>query len=136
MLTIQGIETRLRKLEAARRPKGGVFFPAWRRDKDEIERAVASARAGGSVGRGDTLVRASWTAHDTIPALRWIGERDLSWTENEALGAEMERRYAALAALYSDEEIAEVKAAFPSAPPDSRFRQMSDEQLFAEALGE
>ena len=40
MLTVRGIETRLCRLEAKRRPEGEVFFLAWdRNDKKAFQRA-------------------------------------------------------------------------------------------------
>src|SRR5215203_4845325 len=107
MLTVRGIETRLRKLEAKRRPLGGVFFLAWGRDEAEIERAVANAKAQGEVGRGDTLVRALWTANC---------RSDLSPAEDDALTAEIERR---CAEVYPEEIEASV-----TAPRDPLVSQM------------
>src|SRR5215207_3582595 len=94
MLTIRAIETRLRKLEAKRRPAGGVFFLAWGRSEAEIERALANAKARGEVGQGDTVVRALWTGHNGGPASRWIAScrGDLSPAEDDALFEEMKRR--------------------------------------------
>ena len=68
----RALESRLGKLEAARQPPKAVFFLVWGRDEAEIEQAVASARAGGSLGRGDTIVRALWTGHNGMPARRGI----------------------------------------------------------------
>ena len=40
MLTVRGLETRLCRLEAKRRPEGEVFFLAWdRNDKKAFQRA-------------------------------------------------------------------------------------------------
>ena len=58
MLMKRGIETRLRKVEAALRPPKAVFFLAWGGSEAGIERAVSSAKVGGIVGRGDRLVQA------------------------------------------------------------------------------
>ncbi len=135
MLAIRGIETRLRKLEAKRRPPEAVFFLAWGRDEAEIERTVADAKAGGDIGRGDTVVRAVWTGHNGTPPSRWVKDRDLSRAEDKVLVATMERRVVerrgaeALAGVH-----AHVKAM--RAPRDLRIAEMSDEQLFAVALGE
>jgi hypothetical protein len=136
MLTVRGIETRLRKLEAKRRPPEGAFFVVWGHDAAEIGRALVNAKARGEVGRGDTVVRALWTGHHGTPASRWIGERDLSRIEDEALGAEMERRIAELQQLLAEQDGAEALAAGPTAPPDPRIRHMSNAQLIAAALGE
>src|SRR3954463_5020203 len=93
-MLMRGIETRLRKLEAKRRPPEGVFFLAWGRSEAEIERALANAKAQGEVGRGDTIIRALWTGHNGGPASRWIANcrSDLSEAENDALVEEMKRR--------------------------------------------
>jgi hypothetical protein len=136
MLTVRGIETRLRKLEAKRRPAGGVFFLAWGRDEAEIERAVANAKAQAEISRGDTVVRARWTGHNGTPASRWITHprRELSPAEDSALMAALERR---CAAVYSAEELAEmVNARGNGVPCTGRVSEMTDAQLFAAALGE
>src|SRR4051812_10779764 len=136
MPAIRGIETRLRKLEAARRPAGGVFFLAWGRDAAEIERAGTSARAAGSLNRGDTLVRALWTGPDDTPASRWIGERDLSPAEDDALTVEMERRLAEVKRLLAEQDGAEALVPAHAVPRDPRVAQMTDAQLIAAALEE
>ena len=129
MLTVRGVETRLRKLEVKRRP-AGAFFLAWGRSEAEIERTVADAKAGGSIGRGDTLVRVLWTGQDTMPASRWIGScrGDLSPDEEDALTAELERL---CAEVHSPEEI----TASVTAPRDLQVMHMTDAQLLAVALG-
>src|SRR3712207_1347234 len=93
MLTVRGIETRLRKLEAKRRPAEGVFFLVWGRNEAEIERAVVDAKAQRNVARGDTVVRALWTGHNGGPPARWIARcrGELSQAENDALTAALER---------------------------------------------
>jgi hypothetical protein len=134
MLTMRGIETRLRKLEAKRRPPGGVFFLAWGHDEAEIERAVANAKAQAEISRGDTLVRALWTGHNGTPASRWIAQprRELSPAEDGALMAALERRCAEAA-----EEMAEVvNARGNGVPRTGRVSEMTDAQLLAAALGE
>jgi hypothetical protein len=110
-----------------------VFFLAWGRSEAELARAVTEARESGSVNRGDTLVRALWTGHNGGPPSRWIGHRDLSPAEDDALTAEMERRWEAMA---SAEERAAAHAAHRAAPPDPRVAEMTDAQLLAAALGE
>jgi len=47
MLMIRGLETRLRKLEAKRRPAEGLFYLVWGRDEAEVEAALARAEAEG-----------------------------------------------------------------------------------------
>jgi hypothetical protein len=135
MPTMRGIETRLRKLEAKRRPAEGEFFLVWGRSPVETEQAVAAAKAQGTVGRGDTVVRALWTGQNGGPPSRWIGSSrgDLSPAEDDALMAEMERRWEAMA---SAEERAAACAANHNEPPDPRIRQMTDAALVAAALGE
>ena len=133
---MRGIETRLRKLEAARRPPGGVFFMAWGRDEAEIERAVANAKAQAEISQGDTLVRALWTGHNGTLASRWIAQprRELSPAEDGALMAALERR---CAEVYPEEEMAEmVNARGNGVPCTGRVSEMTDAQLFAAALGE
>src|SRR4051794_33452546 len=131
MLTVRGIETRLRKLEAKRRPPEGVFFLVWGHDAVEIERNLATAKARGEVGRGDTIIRARWTGHNGGPESRWIANcrSDLSPAEDDVLTAALERL---CAEVHSPEEI----AASATAPRDLRVSQMSDAQLLAVALGE
>src|SRR4051794_31762390 len=83
---IRGLETRLRKLEAKRRPAEAVFYLAWGRDAGEVERTVASARESGIIGSGDMLVSALWTAPEDMPVPRWVGGTDkLSDAELDAL---------------------------------------------------
>ena len=119
MLTSRGIEARLRKLEAKRRPAEGLFYLVWGRDEAEVERMVASAREAGIIGAGDTLVCAVWTGPEAMPAPRWVGSMDrLSDAELSML----------LAAL---KEVAAAEAA----PSDRRFAHLSNAQLTAVALG-
>ena len=134
MLTMRGIETRLRKLEAKRRPPEGVFFLVWGHDAVEIERNLATAKARGEVGRGDTVIRALWTGHNGGPESRWIANcrSDLSPAEDDGLFEEMKRRGVE---QYGAETVAEVLAR-PIAPRDTWASQLTDAQLFAAALGE
>src|SRR3954468_19395457 len=131
----RAVEGRLRKLEAVRRPPKAVFFLAWGRNEAEIERAVADARAGGSLSRGDTVVRALWTGHSGGPPSRWIGERDLSPAEDDALTVEMERRLAEVKRLLAEQDGAEALVPAHAVPRDPRVAQMTDAQLIAAALG-
>ena|SRR5215210_3455157 len=93
----------------------------------------ANVKAGGMVSQGDPLVRAVWTGHNGTPASRWVANGDLSRTEDEALGAEMEQRFAE---RHRAEALAAVQAGAMTAPRDPRIVEMTDEQLFAAALGE
>ena len=135
MLTMRGIETRLRKLEAKHRPAEGVFFLVWGRNEAEIEHAVASAKAQGELGRDDTVVRAVWTGHNGTPASRWIARcrDDLSPAEDDALFAEMERRFAD---QFGADALARTLAHPVTARRDPWASRMTDAQLFATALGE
>jgi hypothetical protein len=135
MLTIRSIETRLRKLEAARRPPEGVFFLVWGHDEAEIERNLANAKARGEVGQGDTVVRALWTGHNGGPASRWIANcrSDLSHAEDDALFEEMKRRGVE---QFGADETARVLAQPVTAQRDQWASQLTDAQLYAVALGE
>jgi hypothetical protein len=132
-MLIQGIEKKLRKLEAKFRPPKGVFFLAWGCSEAEIEQVVTGAKDAGSVSRGDMLVRALWPGHNSTPTSRWIGEHDLSLAEFAALTTEVERRFVV---LYSEDEWAAVEAGVRTAPPNPRVAAMSDTQIIMTALGE
>ena len=134
MLTVRGIETRLRKLEAKRRPAEGVFFLVWGRSPAEIEQAVTAAKTSGTIVRGDTVVRAVWTGHNGGPPSRWIANcrSHLSPAEDDGLFEEMKRRGVE---AYGAEAVAEVLAR-PIAHPDTWASRLTDAQLFAAALGE
>jgi hypothetical protein len=128
MLT-RGIEIRLRKLEAARLPPDAVFFLVWGRSDAEIEQAVNHAKEAGTISRGNVLVRAHWRGANGAPQSRWIAgaRRELSPAEYDALLGQL------------DDLIGSMSA--PSIPPnrpppDERLSQMTDAELFAEALGE
>ncbi len=44
---LRSIETRLRKLEAARKPEDGVFFLIWGRNQDQIELGLSNGHGIG-----------------------------------------------------------------------------------------
>lgn len=74
----RALETRLRKLEAARKPDDGVFFLIWGRDEVQLELGLSNAVAIGTISTGDTVVRALWAGHKGMPVSRWIGRRNLT----------------------------------------------------------
>ena len=64
MAIVRSFESRLRKLEAAHRPEGAVFFLAWGRDEAEAESVADRALARGVLRWGDTVVQAAWPGSD------------------------------------------------------------------------
>jgi hypothetical protein len=123
----RGIETRLRRLEVARRPNAAAFFLLWGRNPAELETRLEDAKERGAVTRGDPLVRAIWTGNNGTPPARWIASvrGDLLTGEDDALVREIERR-----TLGADCDEGEDERA------TNRAREMSDAELYAAALGE
>src|SRR3954469_7318551 len=72
MLAIRALETRLRKLEAKRRPPEGVFFLAWGRDEQEADEMVARAHAALTLQPNDRVVKVPWPWPHGMPASRWV----------------------------------------------------------------
>ena len=72
MLTIRGLETRLRKLEAKRRPAEGLFYLVWGWDAGEVEAVLARAEAAGVIQRSDPVVQALWPWDRGMPESRWV----------------------------------------------------------------
>jgi hypothetical protein len=70
-MTARVIDMRLRRLERARRDHHGVFFLAIGRDDEEIEAAIAHARASLTLQLNDLVVRLPWH-EDSVPQSRWI----------------------------------------------------------------
>ena len=70
-MTLAALERRLAKIETARRPPKGLFYVAWGRTPEEIETALALARAAGTIADGDPVVRCAWPIEYPMPASRW-----------------------------------------------------------------
>src|SRR3954454_1325333 len=72
MLTIRGLEMRLRKLEAKLQPPEGVFFLAWGRDEQEADETGARAHAALTLQPNDLVVKFPWLWPHGMPASRWV----------------------------------------------------------------
>jgi hypothetical protein len=125
----RAIELRMRKLEASRLPPDAVFFLAWGRNDAEIEQAVSDAKSAGKISRGDVLVGAYWRGANGAPSSRWItgARRELAPVEYDALLGQLDDLIGNMSARPVSE---------PRTFRDERLSQMTDAQLFAEALGE
>ena len=82
-MTIASIERRLQKVEAGRRPPRGLFYIAWGRTPEEIERGLEEARQAGAIKTGDPVVRAPWPFGPEIPPNRWARDEIMHFTRPE-----------------------------------------------------
>jgi hypothetical protein len=87
----RGIEARIVKLEAKRKPAEGLFFLAWGRSELEAVALIESLKASGKLNDKDIVAAAKWPKADGMPLSRWVGTRGLSRDERKLLDDEIER---------------------------------------------
>src|SRR6202035_5212544 len=72
------LKGRVVKLERLRRPKGDRFFMIWGRDKADLERKLAKAKAEGDLLPGDRFDTRIWTNSSAPSPPRWTRLDEMS----------------------------------------------------------
>jgi len=70
-MSVIALDRLLRKIEAARRPAGGLFYLLWGRSLDVIEDTLAAAMKAGTLSAGDQIVKAVWPCVNGMSSSRW-----------------------------------------------------------------
>jgi hypothetical protein len=118
----RGIEARIIKLEAKRKPAEGLFFLAWGCSDREAVALVESMEASGKLNDKDVVVAATWPKADGMPQSRWVGTRGLSRAEDKVLSDQFDRVFGELPVNNE-----------PLTPVDrTEMALLSDEELIAE----
>jgi hypothetical protein len=75
------LKGRVVKLERLRRPKGARFFMIWGRDKADLARQLAKAKAEGDLLPGDRFNTRIWTNSSAPSPPRWTRLDEMSHEE-------------------------------------------------------
>ena len=103
------LKGRVVELERLRRPKGDRFFMIWGRDKADLARKLAKAKAEGDLLPGDRFDTRIWTYSSALPAQRWTRLDEMSREELVILagGENREDKYLppSIACQWTDAEL-------------------------------
>src|ERR1700680_3957385 len=102
---------RVVKLERLRRPKGARFFMIWGRDKADLARKLAKAKAEGDLLPGDRFNTRIWTNSSAPSPPRWTRLDEMSREELVILagGETREDKYLppSIACQWTDAELSD-----------------------------
>ena len=108
------LKGRVVKLERLRRPKGARFFMIWGRDKADLARKLANAKAEGDLLPGDRFNTRIWTDSSAPSPPRWTRLDEMSREELVILagGENREDKYLppSIACQWTDAELSDFYA--------------------------
>jgi hypothetical protein len=67
----RGLNTRIRKLEAARHSDGEILL-LWRKPGMDVATVAKANKSEGLFASGDRVISAEWLGTDPVPAPRWV----------------------------------------------------------------
>jgi hypothetical protein len=126
----RGLEARILKLEARRRPPTGLFFLAWGRSESEARAVVDQLKADGALHNNDIVVAGTWSRGEPMPASRWVGKGGLSRLEDDVLSEEVDRAFGHL--LKRETKLSSEDQDQDMLRYRDLLRSLSDEELIAE----
>jgi hypothetical protein len=111
---LNNLKGRVVKLERLRRPKGARFFMIWGRDKADLARKLAKAKAEGDLLPGDRFNTRIWTNSSAPSPPRWTRLDEMSREELVILagGENREDKYLppSIACQWTDAELSDFYA--------------------------